>query len=365
MKTLVSILTACAIAMLLHKAKAQIPAATLFQTPLQIHPGLAGNTGKHRFCVLANQNDYYLPVKKEPLPYRELNEILSYRTVYSNAKNVYASYDGLWKGYGIGVFATYSSVPKSTNTNAYYRQQFGEFEHKGYSLGAVISPKLTVYDPVLKNEARYTVAPTLSVNYKTGNERSVMFMPDNTFYSLKSVYYSKHAHFKQITTSLGGIVNSKRGYAGYNLGVVYDFTKESVSALRDTLNIQKDFKNSYLAMQHSFTIGLVFPKKEGSKFSFTPVTVAGFSNNLSGNKKAARIYQSQVQTGINWFGYLHQSLNFRLKRILFGGSYTECLNQRIGAYHVGYKANSFRVTCFYSFWDTNTRKMEAALSVTF
>lgn len=344
--------------------EAQIPVASLFQTPLLVHPAMAGNTGKHRIALLANQNDYYLPVTKEPSPYGKVDEIMSARSVYDKASNVYASYDQLVKGYGIGGFITYSNVPKQTNTNATYRQDYGQFSANEYSLGLALSPKLRVPHPVIPGEVKYTVAPSLMLGYKGGSMLSQTNVPKDNYYSLKPTVMSKDFQVRQVNLQAGIMANSNRGYIGYNLGFIYDFTKERNMLVRDTMNSDKQLTNSLLAMQHSACLGLVFPKKEGSLFSFSPLTVVGISNSVFGGNKPESIYLTYVKTGLNWYGYLHQSLNFRLKWVLFGAAYTEYMNQRLAAYHLGFKSRAMRCTLFYSFWDTNA-KMEASVSVTF
>jgi len=348
---------------ILH-VQAQIPVASLFQTPLLVHPAMAGNTGKHRLALLANQNDYYVPVSKEPQPYRSVDETMSARSVYDKASNLYASYDQLAKGYGIGGFVTYSTTPKQTNSNATYRQDYGQFSANEYSVGLALSPKLRIPHPILPGGVKYTIAPSLMLGYKGGNMRSQTSVPKDNYYSLKPTVMNKDFNIRQLNLQAGLMANSDRGYIGYNLGFIYDFTKENNVLVRDTLNTTTALTNSFLAMQHSVCLGLVFPKKEGSLFTFSPLTVVGISNPVFGGNKSESIYLTYVKTGLNWYGYLHQSLNFRLKWVLFGAAYTEYMNQRLAAYHVGFKNKALRCTVFYSFWDTNA-KMEASINITF
>lgn len=344
---------------------AQIPAATLFQAPLLLHPAMAGNTGKHRVAVLANRNDCYVPVTKEPQEYGQINKQMSYRTVYDNASNFYVSYDQLWKGYGIGAFVTYSTVPQQTNSSQELRDAFGRFSSQGYSLGAIVSPKLKIPHPVLPGEIKYTIAPSLMVGYKGGSEISTLSIPSDNYVHFRATAIEKSFQVRQLTTQLGLLVNSKKGYVGYNLGLVYDMSTEKNFFNRGNLQVDKQLTSSYLGMQHSICLGWIFSRKEGSAFTFSPVTSVGISHSLMGNKKSESIYQSYMQTGLNWFGYLHQSLNGRYKWLLFGGSYTEYQNQRLAAYHVGFKISTLRCTLFYSFWDKQTTKMEASLQFLF
>ncbi len=343
---------------------AQIPAATLFQAPLLLHPAMAGNTGKHRVAVLANRNDYYVPVTKEPQEYEQVNKQMSYRTVYDNATNLYASYDRLWKGYGIGAFATYNATPSQTNCSQELRSDYGSFSSQGYSVGVIVSPKLKIPHPVLPGEVKYTIAPSLMLSYKGGSEASIMSIPSDNYVHFKPTSIEKSFQIRQFTTQLGMLVNSKRGYVGYNLGLVYDMSTEKNYFYRDQLRIDKQFTSSYLGMHHNVCIGWVFSRKETSAFTFSPVTSVGISHSLFG-RKSESIYQSYMQTGTNWFGYLHQSLNCRYKWLLFGGSYTEYQNQRMAAYHLGVKISTVRCTLFYSFWDKQTTKMEASLQFLF
>lgn len=356
---------ACTLVLPSYQVLAQIPAASLFQTPLQIHPGLAGNTGKHRIAFLANRNDYYVPATKEPAPYLEMNKLMSYRTVFDNAANLYASYDQLWNGYGIGGFATYSSLPQQTNTKSEERTSYGYYSANGYSVGIVVSPKLRIPHPINPNEAKYTISPSLMLSYKGGAEKSIMDIPERNYFSLRRTFMEKSYNMRQVNLQVGVVANTSRGYVGYNMGLVYDLSEETGNIQRDTLLVDLKKTFPYLAMQHSVCLGLVFPKRENSAFTFSPITSLGVSHSIWGSKKDESVVHSHIQTGFNWFGYLHQSLNFRYKWVLFGGSYTEYLNQRIGGYHVGAKFRSIRCTLFYSFWDKNTAKTEASVQFQF
>lgn len=303
----------------LKKTFAQAPFAQINQTPLLLNSSLAGSKEKKRIGLGWNT------VRKE----------------IEKRDNYFISYDQVMRKWGSGVGVYYlhqnfrhdqgaTPIPKGITTPYQYNYQIN-------LAGIVIAPKFNVMNCSQPTKIQYTFSPSLLFEYAN----SVAYQNDrfysNDYYS--TLYSVNHPHGLKIKDSTLYSFDRYKTQANYyriGLGLLYN--TENIVMHYQFRYINAQFKNtgaersfndisqqskiktssiSYFSMngiEQTLNVGITFPKKKGSVFSFTPMIGAGYFFPL--------FTQADVIFPTRWH-YGHASANFRIAKVLLGAAYTQ------------------------------------------
>lgn len=292
---------------------AQVGLSNYSQAPMLIHPSLVGSSGGRRASVAFGRMD---------------DGIIYSSTSKSYYSNLY--YDQLWKKLGSGI-GGYFNVSKMPNDKGYENLlPYVRSRKHSMAMGVSIAPKYTLMSKKKPDKIRFTLSPSLSLNYNFAYTHLDINIPANNAKGLATdttSYYNKFNHF---TASAGGLLNSKVIMLG--LALNYVLVNHQVKAQNTDLD---EYYNTTMPRRHLFSTSVVFgfslPRRENSLLGFSFVTKRSILLNASGNLQ-------------RFTNPSYGNMNLRVWKILFGTSMASSPVRSYEGLYLGYKAKKWKAT---------------------
>lgn len=344
----------------------QIPFAQANQLPLLFNPSNAGAKDKKRIALGWN----------------------NFNGKQGNETNYTASYDQFWKKLGTGIGGYYlhhsrnndRKVAQWDNLSTILPTKFLK-ESRLHIIGLCIAPKYKIMSKYNSNQIQYTLSPSFFLEYQyeiTKRNRQLNTQEfHSTFYSINhpnglplpidssiSTFHRHQVKSHKFRTGFGIQLNSKNAIALFRTLFESDIALEKVDQVY--FHSRGDFKvlNStnvpqrLYAIEHNLTLGISFPKKPNTRFSFAPLVGIGMKNylnlaksrNLKLDSMYSENYNNKQATEIS---YAHSSFNFRYQKILFGAAITQSYSHNYYGATIGVQNAWMKLMTNWSFGSFN------------
>lgn len=310
---------------------AQLPFAEAIQAPLALNPSMAGNKNKNRATLLYNQ-----------LSQKE-----------TQTSNAHLSFDTFLKKGGLGLGAYYLGQSHSTTKSpATWQNAFSYpgskpdyfFQKRENTFGATVAPKYNIMDKVYFQEIKYSISPSLYLQYKEGTA----IRHDNYQYSLHQIctcidpagtlYLDSASHTKStlneklLTVGAGAMLTTDNLL--FFARVQHETTWYNESFVQSGYGLSDgnlssssvDSKHTLYALQAVVGAGGTFPKKKETKLYLTPFMAAGLRTYLNlntANRPETNGYNGMLfEKSTTEVPFYHGSFHLRYRSLIGGLAYS-------------------------------------------